>query len=479
MKSEFLTDNQRLTDIFNSQKQKAIQLRHSSFTERAERLKVLKEWIKENHEEIEKALYADLKKPSAETMVTETGYALVEINLAIKKLKKWMSPKKVKTPIHMLGTNSYIRTEPLGTALIISPWNYPFNLSIGPVVSAIAAGCTISLKPSELTPHTSALLRRMMTELFDADLVAVFEGGKETAQALLQLPFDHIFFTGSTSVGKTVMNAASRNLSSVTLELGGKSPVIIEKDYDLKDAAKKIAIGKFLNCGQTCISPDYLLIHESQKETFLKDLQSQINKMYNPKNKGFITNKDYGRIIEQKHLNRLQNLLADAQTKGGHIEFGGDIVKEENYMAPTIISNMSENMLLMQEEIFGPILPILTYHNIEEVSHLLQLKPKPLALYLFTKDEFVKDHFLKNTSSGTVVINDCSIQYMQNELPFGGVNHSGIGKSHGYAGFLAFSNQKSVVEQRKGKTLPQLLYPPYDLKTTGLINTFKKWLLKG
>lgn len=470
----------RIDEVLSDHKKRTEQLRSSTKEDRLQKLHDLKDWIKNNKGEIQKAIYADLKKAAVEVDLTDTSFVLLEINLAIKNLGKWMAPTKISTPTHMFGSTSYIHYEPRGCVLILAPWNFPFNLAVAPLVSAIAAGCTAILKPSEMAPHTSALIRRMVEEVFERNEVAVFEGGAEVAQLLLQKPFDHIFFTGSTSVGKMVMKAAAQHLAAVTLELGGKSPVIIDKGYPLKDAARKIAFGKFMNCGQTCIAPDFLLVHESQKEDFLAELKTQINNMYDPKSKGIDSNKDYGRIISEKHLKRLQHLLSDAQVKGSHIKYGGKTLEKDKYMEPTVLTEITDDMLLMQEEIFGPILPVITYHQLEEIIHLLQLKPKPLALYVFSTEKFVVNYFLKNISSGTVCVNDCCIQYMQHELPFGGVNHSGFGKTHGKAGFLAFSNEKAVLTQRVGNTLAKLFYPPYNrLGTNKITRGFMKWLSGG
>ncbi|GGF33818.1 aldehyde dehydrogenase family protein [Echinicola rosea] len=461
------------------QKEKAIKNQQSALSARTKKLEQLKEWIRSNQKEIEKALYADLHKPAAEVAVTETSFVVMEINAALKNLAKWTAPVKVKQPIHMLGTQAYIQAEPKGAALIISPWNYPFNLTVAPLVSAISAGCSACLKPSEHSPHTAALLRRMVTELFAVEDVAIFEGGIPVTKELLEQPFDHIFFTGSTDVGKIVMKSAAKNLASVTLELGGKSPVIIDQGFDLQDAAKKIAIGRFINSGQTCIAPDYLFVHESQKDDFIEALKHQVNGMYNANGKGFDRSADYGRAINAQHILRLQNLLNDAQTKGAHVEFGGKSSLDNQFMEPTVVSQVSEEMTLMKEEIFGPILPVITYHQLDDVIQLIRLKPKPLAVYLFTTEDMVTEKLRKNTSSGALVVNDCAIQFLHSELPFGGIGASGMGRSHGHAGFMAFSNVKSVLKQRTGHTLPKLLYPPYGLKTSGIIKAFMKWIMKG
>jgi aldehyde dehydrogenase (NAD+) len=438
-------------------------------------LRKLLEWIKQNQEDIRRAVHADFKKPYPEIDVSEIYVVTSEINHAIKHLEGWMKPKKVPTPLTMLGSKSYIQYEPKGTTLIIAPWNYPFNLALGPLVSALSAGCTAIIKPSEMTPHTSALIRRLVEETFDKSLVAVFEGEVNVSQLLLAKPFDHIFFTGSPAVGKIIMKAAAENLSSITLELGGKSPAIVDTKTNLNDAAEKIIYGKFLNCGQTCIAPDYVLVHDSVKEVFLNKLKEQIEKMYNPTKKGIEKSKDYSRIVNEKHLQRIKQLVADANQKGADTYLGGSYNEAENYFEPTVITDLTEEMDLMQEEIFGPILPVLGFADMEEAINYINLKPKPLALYIFSNNKDTIKRVLKETSSGGAVINDCALHFLQNELPFGGVNNSGIGKSHGYFGFLAFSNEKAVLRQRIGMTATKPLFPPYGIISQKIIDSLLKW----
>jgi aldehyde dehydrogenase (NAD+) len=466
---------EEIDEIFDIQHSHSLKLRLSSKEERVRKLSKLRDWIKKNREEIRKALYADFKKPTPETDLTETYLALAEINLAIKSLGKWMAPKSVKSPLTLAGTSSYIQYEPKGTSLIISPWNFPFQLAVTPLVSALAAGCTAVMKPSELTIHTSALLRRMVSEVFSKEEVAILEGDAEVAKMLLQKPFNHIFFTGSPEVGKKVMKAASENLSSVTLELGGKSPLIVDKNIDLKDAAQKIVWGKFVNAGQTCVAPDYALVHSSIMDAFLAELKEQIQKMYAPKGKPIEKSKDFARIIDERHHKRLNRLLSDARLKGASLFFGGHVNEEENYFEPTILTQVTDDMSIMQEEIFGPILPVMPYTDIEDITHMINHKHKPLALYIFSEEQFVIDYVLSNTSSGGVCINDCLIHYLQPELPFGGVNHSGIGKAQGYDGFLSFSNEKGVLKQRVGMTSAKIFYPPYGFAEKKISKLLLKW----
>lgn len=475
MNSENVMMQQQIDEIFSAQTMQALKMRNSTSLLRIALLKKLLDWIKRNQEEIRRAVHADFKKPYPEIDISEIYVVTSEINHAIKHLEGWMKPKKVPTPITMLGAKSHIQFEPKGTSLIIAPWNYPFNLAIGPLVSALAAGCTAILKPSEMTPHTSALIRRLVEETFDKSLVAVFEGEIDVAQMLLEKPFDHIFFTGSPTVGKIIMKAAAENLSSVTLELGGKSPTIIDHNADLKDAAEKVIYAKFLNCGQTCIAPDYVLVQESVKEKFLSLLKEHIQKMYDPKNRGIENSKDYARLVNSKHFKRIKHLLSDAEMKGAIIYSGGDNHEPEIYFGPTILTNLTEEMEIMQEEIFGPILPVIGFANLEEAITYINLKPKPLALYVFATEKETQKRVLKETTSGGAVINDCALHFLQNELPFGGVNTSGIGKAHGYYGFLAFSNEKAVMKQRVGMTSTKPLYPPYGITGRKIIDGLLKW----
>jgi aldehyde dehydrogenase (NAD+) len=467
--------NSQLLHTFDQMQSTALSWRKSTAEERIARLKKIRTWIHEHQAEIRKALWLDFRKPEPEVDLSEIFPVTSEINHCIKHLAAWMKPKPVSTPMPMLGTSGKVYFEPKGRALILAPWNFPFNLTIGPLISALAAGCPVIIKPSELSHHTSELIRQMIGELFEPSEVAVFTGDVDLATALLDLPFDHIFFTGSPTVGKIVMKAAARHLSSVTLELGGKSPVIIDSSADLDDAAGKIMWAKFVNCGQTCIAPDYVLVPEDLQEEFVKRAVSYLQKFYDPSFKGIEQSPDFARIINTRHFQRLSLSLTDGLEKGAKIEFGGYANAETCYLEPTLISMISEDMTLFHEEIFGPILPIITYKNLPEAIQLVNSKPKPLALYFFGNDTTHSKRVLTETSSGNVVINDCVLHFLHNELPFGGVNNSGIGKAHGYFGFLAFSNEKGVLKQRVGLNNVTLLRPPYGLKTKQIIASLIKW----
>lgn len=464
-----------LKHLFESQHLTSTSWRTSSTDDRIVRLKKIGVWIKNHQQEIRDALKNDFGKPEPETDLSEIFPVTAEINHSIKNLKKWMTPKSVSTPLPMFGTSGSIYIEPKGRSLIIAPWNYPFNLSVGPLIAALAAGCTAILKPSEMTPHTSELISKMISEIFDPSEVAVVLGEKEISKALLQLPFDHIFFTGSPTVGKIVMKAAAEHLSSVTLELGGKSPAIVDEDADCKDAAEKLILGKYVNCGQTCIAPDYLLVHESKLENLFLEMKVALQKMYDPDFKGIDKSPDMARIINDKHFNRLTKNIEDALSKGAQLVFGGDSDQLTRYIAPTILSHATDEMLVMEEEIFGPILPVISYTTLGEAIAYVNSRPKPLALYFFGKNSEQTEKVLHETSSGNVVINDCVLHYLHMQLPFGGVNNSGIGKAHGYYGFLAFSNEKGVLKQRVGLNNVTLLRPPYGIKAKQIIASLIKW----
>ncbi len=464
------TENQIL-EVINLQKNAVDRLRNSSVSERISKLKQLKEYVLSHQEEICQAMYADFKKPASEVLVAEVFGIKHEINQTISSLKRWMEPERVSAPLFLLGTQGYIQKESKGNTLIIAPWNYPLNLCICPLVLAIAAGNTAILKPSEMTPNVSAFIKKMITSLFDKSEVYVFEGNAEVSSFLLEQKFDHIFFTGSPVIGKKIMEAASKNLCSVTLELGGKSPAIIDSTVDLVSVAKKIVWGKFFNNGQTCIAPDYLYIH---KAIYLKFLEALKQEIVNSFGENAQTSSDYCRIVNRRHYDRLLLLLEDAIGKGANVYFGGNSDEVDHFISPTIITDLTKEMQIMKDEIFGPILPILPFTSQEDVVNMINEGEKPLALYVFSKDKEFETFVLNHTSSGSAVVNDCLIQFGHPNLPFGGVNHSGIGKSSGYFGFLEFSNQKSVLVQKTN--LLKIIYPPYTTKVKWLINQMVQWL---
>ncbi|GAA0892147.1 aldehyde dehydrogenase family protein [Fulvivirga kasyanovii] len=469
------TYSSSIEEVFSKQQKQSLLMRSENTKQRARRLKALQLWIEKNQKSIQDAIYRDFKKPAVEVNITEIYPVLTEIRHALENLNNWAKPAKVDAPLSLVGTTSYIQYEPKGVCLIIAPWNFPFNLAIGPLVSALAAGNTVVLKPSEMTPHTSELIDTMIGELFKEDEVRVFNGGIEISQELLKLPFDHIFFTGSPAVGKIVMKAAAEHLTSVTLELGGKSPAIVDQTCNLKDAAEKIAWGKFINNGQTCVAPDYVLAHHSVADALKEHLITAARQLFDSQKQGFDLSADYARIVNRKHYDRINELISDALENGAEIAMGGETKPDENFIPPTILTGVSENATVMEEEIFGPVLPIQTYDKIEEAIEFINGKPKPLALYYFGRHSSNKKLILNNTSSGAVCINDCVLHFNHPNLPFGGVNNSGLGKSHGWHGFMAFSNEKPVLKQRVGLTTSKTVYPPYNNRVRQIVNLLMKY----
>lgn len=458
-------------DIFIQCQQAVPSLRAEPVAQRKERLLALRQWIHKNRANIQKAAYADFRKPSMEVDATEIFHVLNEIKVALNSIDRWTTHKKIDAPLYLIGTRSWIQYEPRGVCLVIAPWNYPFSLTAGPLVSALAAGNSVIIKPSEMTPSVSALINRMCTEIFDPSVVSVCEGGVAISQALLSLPFDHIFFTGSPTVGRIVMKAAAEHLSSVTLELGGKSPAIVTDTAQINDAAERIAMGKFMNNGQTCIAPDYVLVDEKIAPHFIAALISKTKALFAPDG-DFESSGDYSRIVNEAHFLRVQALLKDAIARGAKIKWEGKADQLTRFMHPVILTELPPDCRVMQEEIFGPVLPLVTYRKIEEALGIVNSKPKALALYIFTSDKRLRNNVLKDTSSGTVCINDCGVQFLHHELPFGGVNNSGLGKSHGHFGFLAFSNEKPVLKQKTGVTAIKAFYPPFTKSSRKLMDWF-------
>lgn len=418
-------------------------------------------------------MYADFRKPSVEADASEIFHVLNEIKVAVGLLDRWAAPKKIDAPFFLPGTRSWIQYEPRGVCLIISPWNYPFSLAAGPLVSALAAGNSVIIKPSEITPAVSSLIRKMCDEIFDRNVVAVCEGAVAVSQKLLSLPFDHIFFTGSPAVGKVVMKAAAEHLASITLELGGKSPAIVCDSARINDAAERIALGKFMNNGQTCIAPDYVLVDEKIARHFIDTLVGKTKKLF-ARNGDFKNSPDYSRIVNESNFSRVDGLLKDAIARGARVEWAGKTDKATRFMHPVILSELDADSRIVHEEVFGPVLPVITYKTIEEALAVVNAKPKALALYIFSGQTSVRQKIIRETSSGTVCINDCGIQFLHHELPFGGINNSGIGKAHGHFGFLAFSNQKPVLKQKNGFTAVQAFYPPFTSRTKQLMDWFLK-----
>lgn len=442
--------------------------RNFGLAERKQALSLLSDVIKNNEAAIVAALTEDFGKPETETILTEILPVLQEIKHARRHLRGWMRPSRVAPTLATFGTSARVRPEARGVCLIIAPWNYPFSLAIGPLVSCLAAGNAAIIKPSEMTPATSALIARLLAETFSLDLVAVVEGGLKTSQALLSLSFDHIFFTGSPAVGKIVMSAAAKTLASVTLELGGKSPTIIGPGANLKRAADWIVFGKFANAGQTCIAPDHLFVHVSVKETFTRLLRERIAKAYA---EGSISS-DLSRIVNKHHADRLAGLLTDATAKGAHVT--QQEIRDGTRFKPVLIEAITPEMAIDHEEIFGPILPIMAYDDLEDVIMKINARPKPLSLYVFDNDRKRIDQVIEATSSGSVGVNLTLIQFIHNRLPFGGVNNSGLGSAHGHYGFCAFSHERAVMTNHFS-ALP-LVFAPYTPGVKRIIGIIRRVL---
>lgn len=424
---------------------------------RIEKLSILKKSIKKNEKQILEALWVDLHKSEFEAYATEIGIILEEINFVMKHLRAWSKTKKVRTPLTHFLSSSYIYSEPYGISLIVSPWNYPFQLLMAPLIGSIAAGNCAMLKPSENSTRTTEVIIKIIEESFKSEFISVVEpyGGKESVNALLKEEFDYIFFTGSVPVGKIVMEAASKYLTPVTLELGGKSPCIVDKDADIKLAAKRITWGKFLNAGQTCVAPDYLLVHKSVKAQLLIEITRYIKEFFgeNPSKSN-----DFPRIVNERQFDRLIGLLDK-----GNIVTGGEYIKGEKYIAPTIIDNITWEDPVMLDEIFGPILPIIEFACLEEVIKMVNSKPKPLALYFFSSNKKQQERIIKMISYGGGCINDTIIHVASTYIPFGGVGASGMGAYHGKGSYDLFSHKKSVIKKSNIIDV-KVRYAPYNNK---------------
>lgn len=430
--------------FFFTQQTKAIDFR-------LKQLRALKQVILNYQEQIEEALWQDLHKSPEESYLTEISIVISEINHHIKRLKRWSKPKRVSSPIHLFPSSSKIIYEPLGLALIVAPWNYPFQLVMNPLVGAISAGCCAVLKPSPDAPYIAKVMDEMIEKTFDSNYITLVQGGRETNTILFEQRFDLIFFTGSPKVGKVVMKAAAEHLTPVILELGGKSPCIVDADADIAVAAKRIAWGKLINAGQTCIAPDYLFVHQSVKDELLTKIASSFKEMYGDEIK---KNRFYPRIITDGAFERLTGLL-----KQGEIHTGGEVDASERFISPTIIDAVSPDFSIMQEEIFGPILPVMNFEHIDEAIDYINKHEKPLAFYYFGKNKKAKE-VLAKTSSGGACINDTLMHIVNHNLPFGGVGNSGTGSYHGHTSFLAFSNKRAVVSTPTWLDIP-LKYVPF------------------
>ena len=431
-------------------------------------LQLLADAMRKNETVLEEALKKDLGKSAFESYATEIGFVLADIRYTIQNLQKWSAPKRVRTPLYLFPGKSKIQKEPYGSVLILGPYNYPVQLLAEPLIGAIAAGNCAVLKPSELTPHVSKAMYQIVHSTFKEEYIACVEGGVEVNQELLSQKFDYIFFTGSERVGRIVMKAAAENLTPVTLELGGKSPVIIEKTANIKEAARRIAWGKLLNAGQTCVAPDYVLVDESRKQQFLTEMKTAFSHLYGKEIK---KNPDFGRIVNERHMERLQKIL---EQDAKYLFCGGEADTLQRYIEPAILDlGKDQNAASMQEELFGPILPVLSYHKLEDAVRFVNKRAKPLALYLFTKKRSAEKFVLERVSSGGVCVNDTISHLINPDLPFGGVGASGMGQYHGKYSFDTFTHEKSVFYKPADWNLP-VCYPPFTKGKMNLVKFFLK-----
>lgn len=456
--------------IFEAQRSVALRLRSSTVSERIAKLKRLRAVLLDYRETIVEAAARDFKRPPVEVDFTELMPVIMEISDCCRRLGKWMKPRRVRPSLMMLGTRAWVRYEPRGRCLIIAPWNYPLTLTLGPLVPAIACGNTAMIKTSEIAPHLSAVLVKIVREVFDESEVAIFEGDATVAQALLELPFDHCFFTGAPTIGKLVMEAAAKNLTSVTLELGGKSPVVVDRSADIELAAKTIAWGKFINSGQTCIAPDHIYVHESVRERFVQCVRAHLDAWYG---EGMAA-KDapLSRVINVRHTQRVAGLIDDAKHRGARVLYGGEVDVDAHFVSPTLLGDLPDEARIMQEEIFGPVLPILSFDRLEEVVERINGAPKPLALYIWTRDQAVADELIERTSAGGTCVNHVAAHFLHHNLPFGGVNNSGIGSYHGEWGIRAFSHERAILQTQV--LLARMFFPPYKPHVRKVLG----WILK-
>ena len=428
-------------------------------------LKRLRECITNHEQDILVALKEDLGKCEMEGYMCEVGLTLAELSCQLKHIRKWTKKKHYKTELTNAIAKSYSIREPYGVVLVMSPWNYPFMLTMEPLIGALAAGNTCVVKPSAYAPATSQIIADIISETFPPEYVITVQGGREENAALLEQRFDYIFFTGGVTVGKMVMEKAAAHLTPVTLELGGKSPCVVTKDANLKIAAKRIVFGKYLNCGQTCVAPDYLLIDEQIRDEFVELLKKEIMSMYTEKP---LNNPDYGKIVNKKHFERLKGLMKDEK-----IAFGGEVNEDTLQIAPTVLIDVTAEDAVMQEEIFGPILPVLTYKNLDEAEAFILEREKPLAFYLFTEDKETQKRFMNHISFGGGCINDTVMHLTSGEMGFGGVGNSGMGSYHGRKSFECFTHEKSILDKATWIDVP-LRYQPHKENKWKLIKKLLK-----
>ena len=446
----------------------------STAADRRRKLQRLRSALEKHRAAVAEAIRRDFGRAPEESEFLEIHPAFDELNYAIAHLSEWMRPEPVEAPLLLADTASEIRFEAKGQVLVLSPWNYPASLVLWPLVGAVAAGNVVIIKPSEKVPETNRALRAILAEAFPENEVAMIEGEAPVAEALLELPFDHVFFTGSTRVGKIVMAAAAKNLASVTLELGGKSPAIIAPDAHLLRAAHSIGWGKFVNAGQTCVAPDYVLVQEGQRQAFLDGLRGVVERSYGPES-GWATNPEIARLVDPGAFARVKGLLDDAVQRGAKVVVGGTTNPAQRYLAPTVLVDVPPDAPVLQEEIFGPVLPVVTYRTLEDALAYVRNRPKPLALYVFSRSGSTVEATLSETSSGGVLVNNTLLHLANPGLPFGGIGPSGTGNYHGRAGFRTFSHERAVMRQQ-GNPMARWLAPPYGGRMNRMVARLARWL---
>ena len=456
--------------------QKAAAKLHLTATERRARLDALWQAVLRHEADLIQALKSDMGKPREEVHLQEIYPLKAEIMHARKHLRGWMAPKPASTSLAMLGTSSHVLPEPKGQVLIIAPWNFPVILTLRPLVSAIAAGNRVMLKPSEHTPETSKVIASIVETAFTPEEAYVVLGGPEVSQALTSLPFQHVCFTGGTNIGRKVMKAAAQHLASVTLELGGKSPAVVDATANLVDASRRMAWGKCLNNGQVCIAPDYLMVQSSVADRFLEELKLRIEDMYGPDEQGQLTSDDRSQMVNQHHFDRVVGLIQDALDRGAKLVHGGIWDAASRRIAPTVLDDVTMDMAVMKEEIFGPVLPVMRWEKDEEVNALVSHNPHPLAMYFFSNRNDAIQSWMHSNPAGTTGINEVVLQVAKPNLPFGGIQTSGMGRTGGIAGFKQFSNMRSVLRQTSRFNVLPWTFPPFTKRSLWLAKTVQRWL---
>lgn len=473
-----MTMSERSDDIgavLRAQRAHRWTMARTTAVERIERLTRLRDHVWERREDIHGALWDDFHKSSAEADITEIYPTLAEINHTIRHLESWMRPKPVKAPKMLLGTSSEVRYEAKGVVLVLSPWNYPINLLLNPLIAAISAGNCAVIKPSSKVPRTASLVKELISELFPPEEVAVFLGSSAVANELLTHKFDHIFFTGSTRVGRLVMAAAAKHLTPVTLELGGKSPAIVDESADIELAAERILWGKLINAGQTCIAPDFVLVQEGARDRFVARAREVIEERFGLSEEARRQSPSLCLLNNERHARWLREQLRATLDQGDELLFGGESDPEARYFEPTLVGTRDEKTPIMEEELFGPVLPILTFGTLEQAIGIVRNRPKPLALYVFSRDDASIERVLCETTSGGSCVNNVIVHLANPDLPFGGVGDSGMGRYHGFRGFQELSNERSVLRQKRPDTV-RYFYPPYTSRVKKLIELATRFM---